>query len=213
VTERGWRLRRAERSDEEPSAPSITRRSEFPCPGFGFALGIAEDGITRPEQVFDAEEHPRTQRDKIEKKLVPDRILASRWAHAPSKRPEQGGCARRASQAGHGDDAAVSTSAAICCREGGVAGPSLLSGQQLLRCSSGSGYRRIIGEIGQDLGELVDGIRQQPVLDVGDAEITEIVNEIAPRVVQPADPGDKGHDTADLERIGVDPPAADQQAR
>lgn len=77
MTERGWRLRRAERSDEEPRAPSITWRSEFPCPGFGFALAIGEDAITRPEQVFDAEEYRGTQPDKIEKKLVPDRILAS----------------------------------------------------------------------------------------------------------------------------------------
>src|SRR5262249_19913086 len=62
-------------------------------------------------------------------------------------------------------------------------------------------------------GKFIDRVCQQAILDLSDSEIAEVVDEIAPGVVQPTDPGDKGNDTANLEPVGVDPPTADQQSR
>ena len=68
-----------------------------------------------------------------------------------------------------------------------------------------------LGKIRAVPGQLVYGIRQQAVLDLSDGDIAKVVDEVAPRIVQPADPGDKRDDTADLEPVGEDPPAPDQQ--
>src|SRR5215471_3420611 len=40
--------------------------------------------------------------------------------------------------------------------------------------------------------EFVDRVRQQAILDLSDSEIAEVVDKIAPGIVQSADPGDKG---------------------
>ena len=49
------------------------------------------------------------------------------------------------------------------CRKGSVAGPFPLSEQRPLGYGSESGFCRVIGKIGRSLGELIDGIRHQPV--------------------------------------------------
>src|SRR5262249_34441163 len=68
-------------------------------------------------------------------------------------------------------------------------------------------------KIGLVAGDFVDCFCQQAILDLSDGQIAKVVDEIAPRIVQPTDPGNKGYDAAYLEPVGVDPPAADQQSR
>ena len=58
---------------------------------------------------------------------------------------------------------------------------------------------------------LIDRIAQQAIFDLRDVHIAEVVDEIAPRVGDPADPGDEGHDTADFQPFGVHRPSADQE--
>src|SRR5262249_51183333 len=59
-------------------------------------------------------------------------------------------------------------------------------------------------------GQLIDGVGQQPVLDLGDADVAEVVDQISPRVVEPADARDERDNAADFQPIDVHPPAADQ---
>ena len=63
------------------------------------------------------------------------------------------------------------------------------------------------------LGELVHDVGKQPELYLGDVQLPEIIDQIAPWIVQPPDRGDKGDDAADLELIGVHQPAANADDR
>src|ERR1700680_479241 len=58
---------------------------------------------------------------------------------------------------------------------------------------------------------LIDRVTEQAVSDLGDVDVAEVVDEIAPGVGDPADPRDKGHDAADFKSLRVHRPSADKQ--
>src|SRR4051812_36769807 len=58
---------------------------------------------------------------------------------------------------------------------------------------------------------LIDRVAQQAIFDLRDVHIAKVVDEIAPRVGDPANPGDEGYDTADFQPFGVHRPSADQE--
>src|ERR1700730_5961752 len=58
---------------------------------------------------------------------------------------------------------------------------------------------------------LIDRVTEQAVSDLGDVDVAEVVDEIAPGVGDPADPRDKGHDAADFQSLRVHRPSADKQ--
>ena len=49
------------------------------------------------------------------------------------------------------------------------------------------------------LKELTDRIREQAVFDLGDVDVAKVIDQVAPWIVQPADPRDKRDHATDLE--------------
>jgi hypothetical protein len=62
--------------------------------------------------------------------------------------------------------------------------PTLFGQRRFHHLSSGLMYRGLVS-IGAVAGQFVNRIRQQTIFDLGDGEIAKVVDEIAPRVVQP----------------------------
>src|ERR1700719_1179802 len=64
---------------------------------------------------------------------------------------------------------------------------------------------------GPTLGELVDPVGDQAILYLCHAQIPNVVDQIAPGIVQPAGAGDNGDDATYFQLIGMHHPTANQQ--
>ena len=94
-----------------------------------------------------------------------------------------------------------------------VLGGGVLLGKRHLDHFVGDSTHRGSRKVGLLANELVDRVRQQAVLDLIDADVAKVVDEITPEVVQPADPEINATTPPIAQPASVHPPAADQQCR